>query len=151
VISLFLLTLAAGAASPADCTAAGAVPADIRAMARDPAAWLDRCIRVDGYAEGSLFYADAAGRRAARAFSGPQNDGWLGLYFRRITDYTARPRRGAAIGLVGDCAREDAAARAVAGPGEVIWPTGYCHGREGLMLIGASFEPRRPGRRRPPG
>lgn len=136
---MLLAALLAVAAPPGAC-----VSVDVRVIARAPARWFDRCVRLRGYVVRNIFYADAGGAYAAAAndSSGRSNDGWLGLYLRgRQTD---RLRRGTVTGILRDCGRDWAEEAARAGPNELVMSIGYCHYRGGLVLLAAQFDAQGP-------
>lgn len=138
-----LLALAAAGEPP--CDQDYSVPADVRRMARNPEAWIGRCVRLRGYVVGTMFYADAEGAYAGAAYvdggdRNRRNDGWLGLYLRG--DRSPALRRGTVTGRVHDCQRDYASlwVWAEMDSGVVdIGMNGYCALRSGLNLSGAHF------------
>jgi hypothetical protein len=145
---LELLLAAALQAAPAPapaCDARGAVAADVREMARNPDAWLGRCVRIEGYVLGRTFFSDVNGFYAAKANNRQdrRNDGWLGLYFDGWHEPAwSRLRRATATGILRDCGRDHARAAAEAGPDAIVMSTGYCHYEGGLNLGPARVVPR---------
>jgi hypothetical protein len=142
IAALASLLLAAGQPQPhgADCTMANAVPADAQRMAREPARWLGRCVRIEGYVSYNHFYSDVAGfyRYFASDYRDHRNDGWLGLYPRDRYGFRGPMRRGAVAGVVHDCETDRDRAEAER-PDSIVMMTGFCHYRYGLVLNPASF------------
>ncbi|HEX8644565.1 MAG TPA: hypothetical protein VF702_11705 [Allosphingosinicella sp.] len=142
------LALAAAQVGPAagpGCTFDTAVPADVRQMAEEPARWLDRCVRIEGYVSYNRFYADVAGYYSyvASDYADRRNDGWLGLYPWRRYGFRGPMRRGSVVGIVHDCETDQERAEAET-PGGFIMMTGFCHYRYGLVLRPAIFRPGAP-------
>jgi hypothetical protein len=142
---LELLLAAALQAAPARaCDARGAVAADVREMARNPDAWLGRCVRIEGYVWGRTFFSDVGGFYASRASNKNDrlNDGWLGLYFDGWHEAPwRRLRRATVTGILHDCGRDYERAQAEAGPDTIVMPIGYCHYKGGLNILPALVEP----------
>lgn len=143
----FLAMLAAAQTAPSpSCVAPRAVAADVRVMARAQEQWLGRCVRLQGYVIGNIFYADAGGAYAAAASDRDdrRNDGWLGVYVPGRWPRTLRA--GSVTGILHDCGRDWQEEDARAGPNEIVMSLGYCHYRSGLVLLDAQFRDRGPAR-----
>lgn len=134
-----LLALSAPAGEPR-CTERTAIPVPLREIAHEPERWLGRCVRLQGYAEFNIFYADVAGYYTSLASDQDDrpNDGWLGLYLDRPLP-RGRLQSGIAVGIVHDCGRDYEAEAAQAGPDTWVMSIGYCHYRSGLVLLSADF------------
>lgn len=113
-------------------------------MARNPAQWFDRCVRIDGYVAHYRFYSDVAGLYAANASNSSDrlNDGWLGLYVRDSRSLRNGFRRATVVGMVQSCDRSYEQALAAAEPDSMIMMIGYCHYYSGLTLRRATIRQR---------
>ena len=131
-----LLAALLAAATPEACTLRNAQPATVREIAAAPDKWFDRCVRLEGFTMGRIFYQDAAGTYRYRASDEEDrpNDGWIGLYVRQGRANRRRALRASVAGIVSSCARDYAKAKARAGPDELVMPIGYCHYDGGLVL-----------------
>lgn len=144
-----LLAAQALAAAPATrpCAAREAVTVDLRAVARAPEAWFERCIRMDGFVSRNRFYADVGGYYASAANDADarRNEGWLGLYTikRRWPEQLVH---ATVTGRLGSCERAAAAAEARRKPNVIIMLTGYCHYTGGLTLRFTEIEAQGPAR-----
>lgn len=148
-----LLALAAADQSQ-PCDPEYAEPAGVRQMARNPEAWIGRCVSVRGYVIRksfyTIFYADAEGAYIDAAYVDGgdwdhPNDGWLGLY---LPDRgPSALRRGTVTGRVHDCQRDYDMLRAGDESGIVDYGmNGYCGPRSGLNLSEARFRDQGPAR-----
>jgi hypothetical protein len=136
--------LAAALAAPdaAPCELHSAERVATRTVSSAPEHWLDRCVALEGYVDGRIFYEDVAGyyRRHANDYEDRLNDGWLGLYFPSTGHPTGGLRRGTVVGRLSSCERDYEQAVAEAAPDAIVMMTGYCHHHGGLVLTGASFQ-----------
>jgi hypothetical protein len=133
---LLAALLAAASPAPDSCSFETAEPVTIEQLAQAPTKWLDRCVRLGGYAVGNAFYSDVSGfyrRRASDADERP-DEGWLGLYLVDQGQRQASLRRAEAVGQLDDCDRLYDAAQAAAEPGAIIMMVGYCHYEDGPVL-----------------
>jgi hypothetical protein len=141
VIGFLAALLAVAKPAPA-CTAATAVAARLEEIAAAPDQWFDRCVRLDGYAEGGAFYSGVEGfyRRGAGDAADRPNEGWVGLYLAGDKGWRRPLRRATVVGRVDACGRIYERSTAAAEPGSIIMLLGYCHYEGGLVLMEAGAE-----------
>lgn len=118
------------------CDFDAAEPVSIYEAAAGPERWIDRCVRIDGFAIGDSFYADVAGvyRSVASNARDRLNQGWLGLYLAEDEQFADELRRATIVGRLDDCERMYEEGATATEEGGLFMLMGYCRYTEGLVL-----------------
>lgn len=135
VAALLLASAAAIHAKTTKCTSLNSAPTTVPQIAADPDEYVGRCVAIEGVMQRMFLFESVDGvYLQPRDGLNPASNGFrLGLD-HIVGHFSERYRRVAILGRVQDCETVRSALDASAGPGDLVWVSGYCHYYNGPYL-----------------